>query len=746
MGALHCFQPVRFPAFSKLLRSARKEWRHLSDNRRIFSNDGLQLVILLSGGLLVGSLALSLHRQDDQFRSTNQTDATLLNARAQGFMVTALDWSQRQSTAELLSQQTSAALSRELRDSTIVRDGQNLLLVNQRGQPVFDSLARDSSSPLSSAERSAVRSCLVERLRWLAINTRAKDRDGYGLLCRLPESLVLGGAARVPAVDGKGASPGWIVQYGIKQIVALDQSGGSLLGEIAPKLSLVSTDELKAKRPIGHNPKQLLVYFLAAEKPGQAWILQQPWRIRDVILGAFRDTILPWATVNLAMLALILASLSNARRVRLLHRREQRRSRRLLHNYRILDQGRDLLSLPAFLELAGRTDRRPPARGRNVIELLGDVKANIHTFSSDTDSQISTQASLVANLHERLSELLPEARICRTPDNSLALLTFSETSDGAEIIRALELAINDTRQTFAGSVRADIRAALTPLEPAIVERQISDLAILNSYGNSDRMVVLLPANDDTLLSDMRSKISNDFKATTFAESLKEVDPHLEDVIRIVENERTICYREMLFRFPKDAEPLMQVQDMILALERNNSIHLIDLIMLRKAIELIGLQGDQPVSLGANLSAQTVQSSRHREEIIALLQQAPASVRAHLILEVTETAIIGSPELWKGFLLKLGSLGVKVSIDDFGSGYASLSHLFEFHADFIKVDMKYTRMVPNHEVNAMVSFLLSFEVNSATRVIMEGIESEEQLRHWQGLGVSHFQGFLFSPPR
>jgi EAL domain-containing protein (putative c-di-GMP-specific phosphodiesterase class I) len=151
-------------------------------------------------------------------------------------------------------------------------------------------------------------------------------------------------------------------------------------------------------------------------------------------------------------------------------------------------------------------------------------------------------------------------------------------------------------------------------------------------------------------------------------------------------------------------------------------------------------------LGANLSAQTVQSSRHREEILNLLHAAPPVVRKHLIVEVTETAIIGGPELWKSFLMELGSLGVKVSIDDFGSGYASLSHLFEFHADFIKVDMKYTRMVPNHEVNAMVSFLLSFEANSATRVIMEGIESEEQLRHWLGLGVSHFQGYLFSPPR
>ncbi|WP_254938152.1 EAL domain-containing protein [Cyanobium sp. Morenito 9A2] len=737
-------QSIGSPGLSRLLRSARKEWRYLSESRRIFSNDGIYLALLLSGGLLLASLVLSWQRQQDQFRNKNLIEANLLNTRVRGHMVTAQDWSQRQSTLDVLASRTPDGLGQDLRNSTIIRDGQNLLLVDRSAQVVFDSLANDSSNPLSPAARGAVRACLLERLRWLSLNTRPQVRDAYGLLCRSEDVLVVGGAARGASAKAKETSPGWIVQYGTTQTDGSREGGASILGEIAPKLSRIGSGTAQTLRPIGNNPRTVLEYFLAAEEPGQLWVLQQPVVIKDVISGAFSETLLPWATVNLALLGLTLASLSNARRIRLQHRRDQRRSHRLLHNYRILDQGNDLLSLPAFLDLAGRRDERTLGQQGSAVRLVGDIKATIHTFSLDTESQISTQSSLMADLHERLRELLPEARICRTPDNSLALLTLSGSTDGSDVVRALESAITDTRQKFSGSVRADIRAALTPLEPSIVEKQISDLSILNRYGKSDKTVVLLPSSEDGVLTEVRRKISGDFTATSFAEGLQDVSPHLEDVVRIVDGHRTICYREMLFRFPKDTQPLMQVQELILALERNNSIHLIDLLMLRKAIHLLSNHRDHELRLGANLSAQTVQSSRHREEITKILREVPAHTRKNLILEVTETAIIGGPERWKGFLLELGSLGVKVSIDDFGSGYASLSHLFEFHADFIKVDMKYTRMVPNHEVNAMVSFLLSFEVNSATRVIMEGIETEEQLNHWLGVGVSHFQGFLFTP--
>ncbi|MGB7564976.1 MAG: EAL domain-containing protein, partial [Prochlorococcaceae cyanobacterium] len=592
---------------------------------------------------------------------------------------------QRQATLDLLANRTPDGLGRELRNSTIIRDGLSLLLADRAAHVIFDSLASDSTSPLSRSARKAVRACLVERLRWLSINTRPQERDAYGLLCRSTDVLVVGAAARVASANAKEKPHGWVVQYGITHNNNGSwEDGRSVLGEIAPKLSLMGTDAVSALRPIGNNPKTVLVYFLAAEQPGRLWVLQQPVLIQGVIKGAFTETLLPWATVNLALLGLTLASLSNARRIRLQHRREQRRSHRLLHNYRILDQGRDLLSLPAFLDLAGRTDERSLKQPGHAVRLVGDIKATIHTFSLDSQSQISTQSSLMADLHERLRQLLPEARICRTPENSLALLTESGHTDGSDTIRALESAITDTRQKFSGSVRADIRAALTPLDPSIVERQISDLTILNRYGNSDKTVVLLPTSDDGILTEVRRKISGDFIATSFAEGLREVNAHLEDVVRIVDDSCTICYREMLFRFPKDTQPLMQVQELILALERNNSIHLIDLLMLRKAIYLLSKHENRELRLGTNLSAQTVQTSRHREEILQIIKEVPAKVRKNLILEVTETAIIGGPELWKSFLLELGSLGVKVSIDDFGSGYASLSHLFEFHADFIKV--------------------------------------------------------------
>ena len=110
-----------------------------------------------------------------------------------------------------------------------------------------------------------------------------------------------------------------------------------------------------------------------------------------------------------------------------------------------------------------------------------------------------------------------------------------------------------------------------------------------------------------------------------------------------------------------------------------------------------------------------------------------------------STVIADLEAWHGFLQELRSLGVKVVIDDFGTGYASLAYLFRFRADFIKIDRQFSRRLDDPDVEAMVAFLLHYERHHGTGIVMEGIESEAQLRHWQRRGIRRFQGYLFSPP-
>jgi EAL domain-containing protein (putative c-di-GMP-specific phosphodiesterase class I) len=181
---------------------------------------------------------------------------------------------------------------------------------------------------------------------------------------------------------------------------------------------------------------------------------------------------------------------------------------------------------------------------------------------------------------------------------------------------------------------------------------------------------------------------------------------------------------------------------ILSLERNNNVHLIDQLMLRKAIELLRANPDTERRLGINLSAVSFGMAEHFDELTAQLRCLPEPLRKRLVVEITETAIIDKPELWSMKLQQLRDLGLQIAIDDFGVGFASIAYLFRFRADYLKLDLSYSQRLHDSNVDALVQFLLSYGAHNDCRLILEGIETEEQLEVWSQQGVNLFQGYLF----
>ena len=116
--------------------------------------------------------------------------------------------------------------------------------------------------------------------------------------------------------------------------------------------------------------------------------------------------------------------------------------------------------------------------------------------------------------------------------------------------------------------------------------------------------------------------------------------------------------------------------------------------------------------------------------------------ADAVVEITETAIIEKPELWSMKLQQLRDLGLQIAIDDFGVGFASIAYLFRFQADYLKLDLSYSQRLHDSNVDALVQFLLSYGAHNDCRLILEGIETEEQLEVWSQQGVTLFQGYLF----
>src|SRR5581483_10610429 len=119
--------------------------------------------------------------------------------------------------------------------------------------------------------------------------------------------------------------------------------------------------------------------------------------------------------------------------------------------------------------------------------------------------------------------------------------------------------------------------------------------------------------------------------------------------------------------------------------------------------------------------------------------------ADLRIEVTETALMDAPNVAARVLSELRDLGVKVYLDDFGTGCSSLSHLHTLPVDALKVDRSFVTSLLLPERPPIVESILALARTLKTSVVAEGIEYEKQARELERLGCTHAQGFLFSRP-
>jgi diguanylate cyclase (GGDEF)-like protein len=119
--------------------------------------------------------------------------------------------------------------------------------------------------------------------------------------------------------------------------------------------------------------------------------------------------------------------------------------------------------------------------------------------------------------------------------------------------------------------------------------------------------------------------------------------------------------------------------------------------------------------------------------------------AHLVVEVTETALADNPDLAEETLWRLHRLGVGVAIDDFGTGYASFTYLRRFPVDIIKIDHDFvTDITEGHEQTAIAHAITRLARSLRMTTVAEGVESAEQRALLTDLDCDQAQGWLWSP--
>lgn len=154
---------------------------------------------------------------------------------------------------------------------------------------------------------------------------------------------------------------------------------------------------------------------------------------------------------------------------------------------------------------------------------------------------------------------------------------------------------------------------------------------------------------------------------------------------------------------------------------------------------------RPVCVAVNLSPVQFRSRNLVPAVVAALSFSGLSAE-RLELEITESVLLDNSDANMRTLHALRDLGVRVSMDDFGTGYCSLSYLRSFPFDKIKIDQSFVRDIAIREDSmAIVRAVTGIGKMLGIATTAEGVETEEQLACVRAEGCTEAQGYLFSRP-
>lgn len=153
----------------------------------------------------------------------------------------------------------------------------------------------------------------------------------------------------------------------------------------------------------------------------------------------------------------------------------------------------------------------------------------------------------------------------------------------------------------------------------------------------------------------------------------------------------------------------------------------------------------PVGIALNLSGRLFKRETFIQTVSCVLEETGFRPEC-LEMEINESIIMQDEKTIFSGLKKLKEIGIRLTIDDFGSGFSSLSYLKKLPLDRIKIDRSVVQdMLIDSDKRAMVSAIIATAHSLGLRVTAVGVETKEQLHFLRVQGCDEVQGYLFSPP-
>ncbi|WP_432471789.1 bifunctional diguanylate cyclase/phosphodiesterase [Amphritea sp. HPY] len=271
----------------------------------------------------------------------------------------------------------------------------------------------------------------------------------------------------------------------------------------------------------------------------------------------------------------------------------------------------------------------------------------------------------------------------------------------------------------------------------------ADIAMYQAKLSDKQRYMLFDENMRKLLL-TRTSLEQDLKEALAANQL---ELHYQPIIALADGSLAGC--EALLRWRHKSRGMVSPDEFIAVAETSNLINSLGQWVLETACKQIQLWRQLPglddFRLSINLSARQF----HDEQFLQGLPQTLADFDidcTDLAFEITETAIIRDNKLAARVIGEFKKMGIKVHLDDFGTGFSSLSHLSDFPIDQIKIDRSFVMQCIEHKKHdRVVRGILNMAQELGIHCTAEGIETPEQLQLLQENGCEYGQGYLFARP-
>ena len=228
------------------------------------------------------------------------------------------------------------------------------------------------------------------------------------------------------------------------------------------------------------------------------------------------------------------------------------------------------------------------------------------------------------------------------------------------------------------------------------------------------------------------------------EALERGELHLYCQPKIHASYRSLLGAEALIRWHTADKQVITPDRFIDVAERNTIIKPLTWWTIKTAVARLARWPDA-LSIAVNISPRLLLE----DEILAVVQDAldiHGVAARRLNLEVTESIMVDNQEVMLGQLGRLREMGVKISIDDFGTGFSSLAYFRDLPVDEIKIDKSFVmRMLESEKDMAIVRAVIDLAHNFSLKVVAEGVENQAIATALAEMRCDILQGYFFDKP-